>query len=468
MRLLFPRRNQDALTPDLCVIGAGAAGCAAALTGAALGAATMVVEAAEPGGLRVSHDAPFAAWREAARRAAEGGARPAWETIAVQAARAARAAAVSSSFARLRAAGVSTLSGHARFVGPDRLLVGGVEVAARRFVVATGAAAKRPAAPGLDLVRALDVGEAMALTRRPERAAILGAGGTGLALAQIFARLGAGCVVVDSGAALADLPAEFAEPILRRLAAEGVEIAAHARVDAIEPAGEGALVTLAGGRTIEATHLVVATGWRAATEGLGLETTGARADAGRLRTRPDLRTTARRIYAAGAAAGAGGDAEIAARTGRLAARSALLGLGGDTRLAAAPTFWPLDPLVVRLGLDEEAARAQRIDGVRVLRASLGEDAEAQASGRRDGHMALTVDKRGRLLGATLSGRDVGAAAATLSMAVAQRLDVGALADAPLPGLGGLAALNRALGVEMARRARAPAVAWLMRWRRPWR
>lgn len=470
MRFSGSSRHSDARRPDLCVIGAGPAGCAAALTGVALGASVVLIEAGTPGGARVGFDAPFAVWRHAARRAAEGGSRESanWAEIAGHAGEVARRAAASSSMERLRAAGVEVLAARARFIGPDELVADGAAIAARRFVVATGRVATTPAAPGLELLRPLGPAAALQLARRPAQAVILGAGATGLALAQTFVRLGAPVTVVERGAALAELPREFAAPVLRRLRAEGARVLEHAEIASVEPLGAepGARLRLVGGFELEASHLIGATGWRAAIEGLGLETTGVRTDARGLIARDDLRTGARRVLAAGSVvAGAAPDADIAARMGRLAARRALLGLKGDAGLGRSPDVWPLDPTVARIGLDEERARAGGAKGVRVLRASFGEDDEARAANRRDGHLALVVDGSGRLLGATLVGRDVGAAATALAMAMAQGLDVAGLAEAPLPGLGGLSAAGRALSVELARLARRPAVARLMRWRR---
>lgn len=472
MRVFGSSRDPDARRPDLCVIGAGPAGVAAALAGAALGARVVVIEKGACGGERVGFDAPFAVWRHAARHAAEGGlgALADWSEIAGRARNVARQAAASVSAERLRAAEVEVINAHARFVSPDQLVADGAPIAARRFVVATGRALVQPSAPGLELLHALDPLAALTLERRPAQIVILGAGATGLALAQTFARLGAPTIVIDKGAALADAPGEFSEPILRRLAAEGVRVAQHADITNVDPigAGPGARLRFADGGEIEASHLIYASGWRAATEGLGLETTGARAGADGVQTRGDLRTSARRIFAAGSAvAGAAPDAEMAARMGRLAARGALLGLGGEAGLRHAPEIWPLDPAYARVGLDEARARAAGAKGVRVLRAAFADDDEPRAAGRADGHVALVVDRRGRLLGATFVGRDVDAATMAMSMALAGGLDVAGLAEVPLPGCGGLAAAGRALSVELARRARQPGVARLMGWRRRW-
>jgi pyruvate/2-oxoglutarate dehydrogenase complex dihydrolipoamide dehydrogenase (E3) component len=455
---------------DLCVIGAGSAGCAAALTGAALGAATAVVEAEAPGGERVAYDAPFAVWREAARAAAHGGGATDWAAIAARAAAAARRVATSASAERLRAAGVTVIAGRGRFLDRRTLAVGTTTLRARRFIIATGRSLKAPSAPGLDLLHGLSPAQALTLTQAPSRVAILGAGGTGLALAQIFARLGAPVVAIEPGQALAGLGREFAEPALRRLSAEGVRLLEGVQIASVDPigAGPGARLTLADGERIEASHLVFASGFRPALEGLGLETTGARVDASGVAARRDLSTGVAGLSVAGAAAAGGApDAEAAARQGRLAARAALLGLKGDAQFAAAPRLTPLDPEIIEIGLSEAQARAAG-ETAHVLRATLGEDEAALAAGREDGHVALVTDARGALIGATLVGADARAAAAALAAAIARRMDVGGLAELPLPGFGGIAALTRAAGVALARRARSPAAARLLRWRRLWR
>jgi pyruvate/2-oxoglutarate dehydrogenase complex dihydrolipoamide dehydrogenase (E3) component len=100
--------------------------------------------------------------------------------------------------------------------------------------------------------------------------------------------------------------------------------------------------------------------------------------------------------------------------------------------------------------------------LRALRSSLGADERARACGRTEGHATLIVDAQGRLAGACLVGPQASEAAGLLSLALAQRLDTAALAAMPCASSSLAEALARAALTDGARRARAPAVARLLK------
>ncbi len=105
---------------------------------------------------------------------------------------------------------------------PRPSTVNGFDIRARRFVIATGSSPSLPAIPGLADTPHLTEETVFDLPDCPRHLIVIGAGSTGLELAQAFRRLGAAVTVLDNAEPLADDDAECAGIVLDGLAREGV------------------------------------------------------------------------------------------------------------------------------------------------------------------------------------------------------------------------------------------------------
>ena len=297
----------DKLRPDICIIGAGTAGMQAALQAAAFGVRPVLVDvggdpaARGHNGARMGSDAlragrlPLASLIAAARRA---------HAVAQSGAFGVRAGAVEIDFDRVRryvhgviaartpnlarerlaALGVRVIEGAARFQDRATLVVGEVEIAARRFIIATGSTSALPPIAGLDAAPHLTTETVFDLTTCPAHLVVIGAGAAGLEFAQAFRRLGAKVTVLDAQGPLPPEDPECAAVLLDQLAREGVEmrVGTIARVEEAPPhskwkvqvrlAGEG------GEEVIVASHLLVADERWANVVGLGLDAAGVKYD----------------------------------------------------------------------------------------------------------------------------------------------------------------------------------------------
>ena len=133
-----------ALTPDLCVIGAGAGGLSVAAAGAALGAPVVLLEQGRMGGDCLNYGCvPSKALIAAARRVAElrrapscgvspDGVRIDFAEVHAHVQGAIAALAPNDSAARFTALGVRVIAGHAEFRDPNTVVVGETTIAARR------------------------------------------------------------------------------------------------------------------------------------------------------------------------------------------------------------------------------------------------------------------------------------------------------------------------------------------------
>jgi pyruvate/2-oxoglutarate dehydrogenase complex dihydrolipoamide dehydrogenase (E3) component len=423
---------------DLLVVGGGTAGIVAAKTAAGLGASVLLVERERPGGDCLwTGCVPSKAILAAAAKAA-GARRSSTHGIHVDAVtvdfpavmkhvRTAIATIEPTDSARaMTAVGVRVAHAHLTFTGPRTARVADREVAFRQAILAMGASPAVPPVPGL--AEAVASGHALTsetvwdLTALPKRLLVLGGGGIGCELGQVFARLGADVTIVEAAARL--LPGEDADAgaiVTQALRDDGVRVltgAATRRVlpDAAGPPAGGRLV-LDDEVEVAYDRLLVAVGRSPRTTGSGLDAAGVRVDArGFVVVDKTLRTTNRRIWAAGDITGHPPFTHTAGVHASTAAGNAVLGL----RRAAAPaatmprvTF--TEPEVAGVGLS--AAESADRPGWRVVTRSHDEVDRAIAEGDTTGFSRLVLDRRGRIVGATVVGPRAGESLAELVLAV---------------------------------------------------
>jgi pyruvate/2-oxoglutarate dehydrogenase complex dihydrolipoamide dehydrogenase (E3) component len=441
----------EILTPDICVIGAGSGGLAVAAAAAAFGVPVVLVEKGKMGGdcLNtgcVPSKSLIAAGKHAralARANAFGVSargididfagvhKHVHEVIA--------AIEPNDSRERFAALGVRVIEGAARFrdaqtVTVSRSCGGEIEIRARRFVIATGSSPALPPIPGLDGTAHLTNETVFDLTARPDHLIVIGAGPLGLELAQAFRRLGSAVTVLEAGQPLAREDPECAGVVLEALAREGVDIrtgAAVARVAAAD--GQVTVVVCGDGgeETLRASHLLLATGRRANTDGLGLDAAGIDHDSAGIAVDKGLKTANKRVYAIGDVAGGAQFTHLANYHAGLVIRNALFRLPVRVNEDAVPRVTFTDPELAHVGLTEAQARGRGVD-FRVLRWPYHENDRAQAERDTRGHIKIITSRHGRILGASIVGAAAGELITTWTLAIGRGLNVRALAGIIVP------------------------------------
>jgi dihydrolipoamide dehydrogenase len=146
----------------------------------------------------------------------------------------------------------------------------------------------------------------LSLEKVPGHLVVVGGGVIGLELGSVWARLGAKVTVVEYlDTILGGMDGDVAKQFQRMLAKQGFEFKLGSKVTGVAKAKKGATVTfepVKGGdaETIEADVVLVATGRRPYTDGLGLKQAGVEMDErGRVKTDGHLRTNVAGIYAIG-------------------------------------------------------------------------------------------------------------------------------------------------------------------------
>ncbi|GAA4529458.1 FAD-dependent oxidoreductase [Brachybacterium paraconglomeratum] len=203
---------------------------------------------------------------------------------------------------------LTLIDGRARFTGERTLEVTGGEdtltVTAPVIIVNTGATPVRPDLPGLDSARVHDSTSLQHVEPFPARLVIIGAGPIGLEFASMFAGYGAEVTVLNRRERL--LPGEDADvagEVAAVLEGDGITVLNSASAQAIEDGPSGATVVADGGgheQRFEADAVLLATGRRPATDGLGLEAAGIETDQrGAINVDEHLRTSAEGVFAIG-------------------------------------------------------------------------------------------------------------------------------------------------------------------------
>ena len=423
---------------NLVVIGGGTAGLVTAAGAAGLGARVALVERSMLGGDCLNSGCvPSKALIASARAAKAGMPRiddsAAAENFAAAMQRMRKLRAEISphdSAERFRQLGVDVFFGAATFRDSETIEVEGTPLKFRRAVIATGARAAAPPIPGLDQVRYLTNESLFELTELPRRLAIVGAGPIGCEMAQAFARLGSEVHLLDVGPrVLAREDADAAELVQRSLQRDGVRLhlsCKDLRVATSEPLLLEYLSPGGERQAISADRLLVVAGRSPRIEGLGLERVGVEADRRGIRVDDHLRTTNRHIFAAGDVCSAFQFTHAADFMARIVIQNALfLGRKKFSSLVI-PWCTYTSPELARVGLNQQEA-LQQARKVTTVQLDFSQLDRAVLEGHPEGfarvHLRPGSD---RILGATIVGQHAGELISEITLAMTNRLGLGAI------------------------------------------
>jgi dihydrolipoamide dehydrogenase len=256
-------------------------------------------------------------------------------------------------------------------------------------LLATGASPRTLETARPDGERILTWEQVYDLEELPERLVVVGSGVTGAEFASAYNALGADVTLVSSRDRVlpgedADASAVLEEVFARR----GMTVMGRSRMQSVERRGDGVLVTLTDGRTIEGSHCLLALGSVPNTGGMGLTEAGVELDAGGFVTVDKVsRTSARGVYAAGDCTGVLMLASVAAMQGRIAMWHFLGDAVApiDLRTVSSNVFTA--PEIATVGWSQQAVDAGEIDAECML-LPLSGNARAKMQGVRDGFVKL--------------------------------------------------------------------------------
>jgi len=436
---------------DLCIIGAGSAGLSVAAGAAQMGARTVLIERGLMGGDCLNFGCvpsksllaaakAAAAWRHSAAFGIDAApSQVDWPRVRAHVAGVIAAIAPHDSVERFEGLGVRVIKAEARFTGPDTLIAGEAILRARRFVIATGSEPLVPPIPGLDQVSFLTNETVFGIEAAPQHLLVLGGGPIGCELAQAHRRLGAEVTVIEMSRILPKDDEDASSIVRESLIGDGVRVIQGGKAVAVERTDKGIIVEVernGSNERLSGSHLLIAVGRRPSVAGLNLEAAGVAVDKSGIRLDERLRTTNRRIYAAGDVSGGPQFTHMAGHEAGIVLRNALFRLPAKVERRAVPWVTYTDPELAQVGLTEAAARGKGEDVV-CLRSDYGESDRARAERAGDGFVKVIATRRGAVLGATIVGRNAGELILPWVLAMQHRLGLRAMASviAPYPTLG---------------------------------
>lgn len=311
-----------------------------------------------------------------------------------------------------RGTGKVVAAGKVAVVGEDGKVE---EIETKNIVIATGSDVA--GIPGVDVAFdekvIISSTGALSLEKVPGHLVVVGGGVIGLELGSVWARLGAKVTVVEYlDTILGGMDGDVAKQFQRMLAKQGFEFKLGSKVTGVAKAKKGAVVTfepVKGGaaETIEADVVLVATGRRPYTDGLGLKEAGVEMDErGRVKTDGHLRTNVAGIYAIGDVV-AGPMLAHKAEDEGVAVAEIIAGQAGHVNYDVIPGVVYTSPEVASVGKTEEELKKAGI-AYKAGKFPFTANGRARAMLHTDGFVKVLADKDSdKVLGVHIVGFGAG-------------------------------------------------------------
>lgn len=429
---------------NLLVIGAGPAGLVAAIGAAGLGAKVALIEKNLMGGdcLNVGC-VPSKGLISAARAAASvrdanefGVDVPAGVSVefgkVMERLRRLRAdISHHDSAERFRDLGVDVFIGAGQFTGLQKFEIDGKTINFSKACIATGARAAELPIPGLADVGALTNETVFSLTELPKKLAVIGAGPIGCELSQSFARLGSEVYLIEAMHGI--LPREDPEAsaiVKESLMRDGVNVLCCGKNLEISQAPDGKRLSVNSHDTqyeIVVDEIIAGVGRAPNVENLGLEAAGVEYDKTGIKVDDKLRTTNKRIFAAGDVASKYKFTHSADFMARIVIRNALF--FGRAKASALTIPWATytEPEIAHVGEYEKELNERGAD-FQTFVVKMNEVDRAILDGEDNGLVKVHASKKGKILGATIVSSHAGDLISEISLAMTNGLSLGSIAN----------------------------------------
>jgi pyruvate/2-oxoglutarate dehydrogenase complex dihydrolipoamide dehydrogenase (E3) component len=332
---------------------------------------------------------------------------------------------------RFRSLGAEVFFGRAEFRSPHEIVLDGKRtLSAPYFVLATGSSPRSIPVEGLEDAGYFTNIGAFSLPHLPRRIATIGCSPVGVELSQAYRRLGAQVTMIDQASRV--LPrddADMASVVQDRLVAEGIALRLGAQLTRVETGPSGKIIHLTNAdgaaETLEADEILLAVGRQGNSADLRLDLAGVEVDKSYVVTDEKLRTTQRHILAIGDVNGRYQFTHVAGAEGSVAVRRIALRAGGSMNYQAVPWCTYTDPELASVGYSETTARAADVDYDVIIQPFDSTD-RARAEGETAGKMKILLDRKGRVIGTQIVGRDAGELLAPSLFAVSKRWKIGSI------------------------------------------
>ncbi|MFN6007708.1 MAG: dihydrolipoyl dehydrogenase [Paracoccaceae bacterium] len=325
---------------------------------------------------------------------------------------------------------VTWLKGWATIPAAGQVKVGDEVHSAKNIVIATGSEASSLPGVTVDEETIVTSTGALTLAKPPKTMVVIGAGVIGLEMGSVYARLGTEVTVVEYLDAITPgMDAEIAKAFQRILTKQGLKFVLGAAVQSVTKGKKGATVTYKlkkddSEAKIDADIVLVATGRKPYTTGLGLEALGVEmGPRGTIKTDAHWQTNIPGLYAIGDAI-AGPMLAHKAEDEGMAVAEVLSGKHGHVNYGVIPGVIYTTPEVANVGQTEEQLKAEG-RAYKVGKFPFMGNARAKAVFQAEGFVKLIADATtDRILGCHI----IGPAAGDLIHEVCVAMEFGASAQ----------------------------------------
>ena len=304
---------------------------------------------------------------------------------------------------------IDWLKGWGSIPAPGKVKVGDEVHEAKHIVIATGSEAS--SLPGVEIDERVVVTStgALALPKIPKSLVVIGAGVIGLEMGSVYARLGTKVTVVEYLDHITPgMDAEVQKTFQRILKKQGLDFILGAAVQKVEATKTKAKVTYKlrkddSEATLEADTVLVATGRKPFTDGLGLQALGVEmTDRGQVKTDAHWQTSVKGIYAIGDCI-AGPMLAHKAEDEGMAVAETIAGQAGHVNYGVIPGVIYTTPEVATVGKTEEQLKAEGV-AYKAGKFSFMGNGRAKAVFQGDGFVKILADRdTDRILGAHIIG-----------------------------------------------------------------
>jgi dihydrolipoamide dehydrogenase len=325
---------------------------------------------------------------------------------------------------------IDWLKGWGSIPAAGQVTVGDTTYDTKNIIIASGSVPS--ALPGIEIDEKIVVTStgALSLPKTPKKMVVIGAGVIGLELGSVYARLGAEVTVVEYLDVITPgMDGEVQKTFQRILKKQGMNFVMGAAVQKVDKTKTKAKVTYAlrkddSEHTIDADVVLVATGRKPYTDGLGLDALGVTmTERGQIATNAQWQTNIPGIYAIGDAI-AGPMLAHKAEDEGMAAAEVIAGKHGHVNYDVIPGVIYTNPEVANVGKTEEALKAEG-RAYKVGKFNFMGNGRAKANFAADGFVKLLADaETDRILGAHI----IGPAAGDLIHEICVAMEFGASAE----------------------------------------
>lgn len=326
---------------------------------------------------------------------------------------------------RYEGLGVDVIEGYGSLKDEHTVMIGNRTITGKNIVIATGSEAFIPPIKGLDTVDYYTNMNIFDLKEQPKKLIVLGGGPIGLELGQGFRHLGSEVTIIDRSEEVFSKDDPEVGPILHDVFInEGIQLKLGASIQEVKSINDEIEVIFeqdGQSKSVKGDALLVSLGRSPNTKNLGLENVNIEVNnRGYIVTNKKLQTNIKNIYACGDVTGPFQFTHMAGYQAGIVIRNTIFKLGAKVDYSFVPWTTYTKPEVSHVGLTEVMAKKENkyathytVDINALDRAKADED--------RKGFLKLIVDKKGRLIGATLVGEKAGEQMPIAALAIKNKM-----------------------------------------------